>query len=135
MKIFLIGLLARHIGGDPHDTGGESGEIGNPALGPALQDILKNQGGIGFFQKFLPNLIELAFVIGVLVFFFVMLIGAIQWISSGGDKASLESARGKIANALIGIVILFVLFAILKVIEDFFGINILTLDIGVLKIE
>ena len=132
--MFYTVLLARHIGGDPHE--GDTGVgIDNPVLGPSLQDILKNQGGIGFFQTFLPNLIGLAFVIGVLIFFFIMLIGAIQWISSGGDKAALESARGKIANALVGVVILFVLFALLKIIEDFFGINILTLDIGALRIE
>lgn len=80
-------------------------------------------------------MIGLAFVIGSLIFFFVMVIGAIQWISSGGDKAAIEGARGKISNAIIGFVILLAVFAVLGVIEDFFGFNILTLDIGPLMIE
>jgi len=91
--------------------------------------------GRAFFQKLIPNLIGLAFVVGVIVFFFIMIVGAIQWITSGGDKAAIESARGKIANALVGVIILFAVFALLKVLEDFFGINILTLDIGVLEIK
>jgi len=106
-------------------------QLTNPALGPKLQ----GKSGITFFQELLPRLVGLAFVIGALIFFFVMVIGAIQWISSGGDKAAIEAARGKIANAIIGIVILLALFAAVKVIEDFFGFNILTLDIGPLMIE
>ncbi|HJX59325.1 hypothetical protein A2V61_01780 [Candidatus Woesebacteria bacterium RBG_19FT_COMBO_47_8] len=106
-------------------------EINNPALGPALQ----GKSGAGFFQAFIPSLVGIAFVIGTLVFFFVMLAGAIQWITSGGDKAGLEGARGKIVNALVGFIVLLATFALLKVIEDFFGINILTLDIGPLQIQ
>ena len=106
-------------------------QITNPALGPTL----RSQSGIEFFQSLIPRLVGIGLVIGALVFFFVMMIGAIQWITSGGDKAAIESARGKIANAVIGFVILLAVFAVLRVIEDFFGINILTLDIGPLRIE
>jgi hypothetical protein len=105
-------------------------QITNPALGSDL----KGKSGVSFFQTFIPNLVGLAFVIGALVFFFVMVIAAIQWITSGGDKQALESARGKLTNAIIGFVILLLLFVILKVIQDFFGLDILSLDIGPLKI-
>ena len=105
--------------------------IENPALGPGL----RGQTGIGFFQQFIPNLVGLGFVIGSLVFFFVMMVGAIQWITSGGDKAALEGARSKLVNAIIGFIVLLAVFALLKIIEDFFGINILTLDIGPLQIK
>ena len=110
--------------------------IENPVVGDWLRGLpqVSNSSEV-FFAKFLPNLVGLSIVIGVLVFFAIMLIGAIQWITSGGDKAALESARGKIANALIGIILLFATFAIIKLIEDFFGVDILTLDIGPLKIE
>ena len=81
------------------------------------------KSGIAIFQEFIPNLIGLGFVLGALIFFFVMIIGAIQWISSGGDKAAIEAARGKITNAIVGIVILFALFVVLKIIGDFFGIT------------
>jgi hypothetical protein len=105
--------------------------VTNPVLGPGLQ----GKSGVGFFQSFIPAAIGLAFVIGTLIFFFILVIGAIQWIVSGGDKAAIESARGKIGNALIGIVILFSVFVVLMVVEGFFGINILTLDIGPLTIQ
>ena len=87
-----------------------------------------------FFQSFVPYLITLGLIIGAVFFLFILIIGAIQWISSGGDKNALEEAKHKITNAIVGIIILFSVFAVLKLIENFFGISILTLDIGSLAI-
>lgn len=112
----------------------EGGTINNPILNQNLQQMLQNQSAASFFNLFIPKLIGLSLIIGVLIFFFIMIIGAIQWISSGGDKNALEEAKKKITNAIIGIIILFSVFALLKVIENFFGISILTLDIGSLAI-
>lgn len=107
-----------------------SGSISNPALGG-----LGKQTGAEFFAKAIPAGIGLAFVIGALIFFFVLVWGAIDWISSGGDKQKLESARGKISNALVGILLLFAAFAIINLIQTFFHISILTLDITQLIIR
>lgn len=104
--------------------------IKNPVLGD-----LGNLTGSEFFAKAIPAAVGMAFVIGVLIFLFMLIIGAIQWISSGGDKDNLAAARGKISSALVGIVILFATFAIIQLIENFFHIKILTLDIGPLVIQ
>ncbi len=108
--------------------------INNPILGPGLQGVFSS-GPTAFLSTFIPNFIGLALVAGVLIFFFMLILGAIQWISSGGDKQALEAARGRITSAVIGIVILLAAFALLKIVETFFGINILTLDIGPLVIQ
>lgn len=105
-------------------------EIKNPVLGPNLSGL----SGAGFFSALLPKLVILVFIVGGLVFFFMLVTGAISWITSGGEKQSLENARSKITNGLIGIVILFVAFAVIQFIERFFGIKILTIDIGSLTI-
>ncbi|SRR5260221_7170812 len=104
--------------------------ITNPLLG----DLNKNTG-VSFIQQLIPALIGLALVGGSLIFFFMLIMGAIQWITSGGDKAALEGARGRITQALVGIIILFSAFAIVKLVETFFNIHILTIDIGSLKIQ
>lgn len=109
----------------------DASPISNPALGKELNAI---PDGVSFLQKFIPRAIGLAFVVGALVFFFIMIIGAIQWIASGGDKTALEGARGKITSAVVGLIILLSVFAILKVIQNFFHINILSIDIGPLVI-
>lgn len=106
-------------------------QITNPALGP----VLNSNSGTDFVSKLIPSLIGLIFVVGIIIFFFMLLISAIQWMTSGGDKASVEAARGRLTQAIIGIVILFSAFAIIKVIEGFFGLNILSIDIGPLIVK
>jgi len=102
-------------------------QITNPALGNLNSP--SNQGA-GFFAKLVPSLVGLAFVGGSVIFFFMLLLAAIQWITSGGDKASVEAARGRLTQALIGIILLFSSFVVVKLVETFFGISILTIDIG-----
>lgn len=111
--------------------GDSGGGIQNKALRPSIQNL----SGTEFLNLMLPHLIGLALIIGIVIFLFILLIGAIQWITSGGDKAGIESARGKITNAFIGIIILLAVFVLIKLVEDFFGINILTIDLGPFFIE
>lgn len=92
-------------------------------------------GSAGFLSVFVPRFIGLLLVFGGLAFFFMFLWGAITWIISGGDKASVENAKGRITNALIGLILMVGVFAIAKLIESFFGIDILSIDIGPLVIQ
>ena len=104
--------------------------ITNPVIGE-----LGKKTGPEFFAELLPSLVGLVLVIGAVLFFFILAMGAIQWITSGGDKQALEGARAKISNGLVGMIILLCTFAIIRFIEYFFKINILTIDIGPLIIQ
>lgn len=99
---------------------------------PALNENIKDLSGTDFLNKLLPNLISLSFVVAAIIFVAIIIVGAIQWIISGGDKAGIESARGKITNAVIGIIILLSLFAIIYIVENFFGVKILELELNFL---
>jgi len=107
--------------------------ITNPALDSSLQAKVDNP--TAFFNQLLPNAVTLLFVIASVIFLFMMVAGAIQWMTSSGDKQGLESARGRLSNAIVGLFILFALFAIITVLENFFGVDILTLDISGLTIR
>ena len=106
-------------------------QIENPALGPSI----RNLRGVDFFENLIPRLVTLGLVIASIVFIFMLIWGAISWITSGGDKANVEDARGRVINAIIGIVVLFVVWAIASLLEVFFGVDILTLDIRSLTIQ
>lgn len=105
-------------------------QIINPVTDPGLGSL----NGVSFFQNFLPALISLGFIIGVTAFLFMLILGAIQWITSGGDKGAAEAARARVTNALVGLFILLALFAIVNLVELFFGTKILQFDIGALRI-
>ncbi len=99
---------------------------------PALNQNIRNLEGVDFFNRFLPNLISLSFIIGAIIFIAIIIVGSIQWIISGGDKGAVESAKGKITNAVLGLIILLSVFAIIRLLESFFGIEILNLNINFL---
>lgn len=71
----------------------------------------------------------MAVVVAAIVFFFILVIGGIRWIASGGDKANTEAARAQITAALVGLVIVFAAWAIVALINTFFHIDIFKLAI------
>lgn len=102
---------------------------------PILPSELQSQSGETFFANFFPTIVSWIFVIGAVIFLFMLLIGAIQWIMSGGDKGALEQAKGRVTNAILGIILLFGSFAIIQLVEVFFGLNIMSIDISSIKLN
>jgi hypothetical protein len=49
--------------------------------------------------------------------------GGVEWITSGGDKGKLESARNKITNGIIGLAIVASAWAVYRLIDYFLGIG------------
>lgn len=90
-----------------------------------------NWAGLGnlSFGGIISGAISLILLVVALVFFFVLIMGGLRWVMSGGDQKNVEAARNQITNALIGLAIVFATFAIMKLIETIFGISILTPDI------
>lgn len=106
--------------------------IHNPILG---EDPNKINYPIGFLQAFIPKLINVGFIIAVIVFIFVLLWGGISWMTAGGDKQKVEDARSKVTNGIVGLFVVFLVFVIIQVVEMLFGIDIMELDLGILKIK
>ena len=77
--------------------------------------------GAGGISLFLSNLIKLIFAIAAIVLVFMLIWGAYEWIVSGGDKEAVAKARGRILNALIGLAVLAVAFALAVVAAQFLG--------------
>lgn len=96
-----------------------------------LQNVGPDFGGLTGLTvpSVVSGLIKLALVVAAIVFFFILVIGGIQWIASGGDKTQTETARNRITSALVGLVIVFAAWAIVALINTFFGINIFQLNL------
>ena len=77
----------------------------------------------------ISTLIKLILVVAALVAFIFLVVGGIRWITSGGDKEQTAKAQGTITAALIGLVIVFSAWAILRLLETFFGVSIFTVSV------
>ena len=81
------------------------------------------------FGSLFPTLITAAFVIASLIALAFLIYGGIRWITSGGDKAGVESARNTIVAALVGLVITFLAYFIINIVFSFFGLDFATFTI------
>jgi hypothetical protein len=66
---------------------------------------------------------RIVFIIGGLVTLIFLVMGAIQFITSGGDKEKTNEARDKITHAAIGMILLIVLYGLwIVLVSDVLGI-------------
>lgn len=72
-------------------------------------------GGEGI-NRILDVFVLLIFSVGTIIFLFMILVSAVQWISSGGDKEAIAGARKRVTNAVIGLILLAVAFMLLRII-------------------
>lgn len=66
-----------------------------------------------------------ALLIAALLVFAYLIWGGIQWITSGGDKSKTQEARDRITAALVGLAVVAAAWAVMLIIQYFFGISIL----------
>lgn len=90
---------------------------------PSPIQPLVDQGGAGGLSIVLGNAIVLIFRIGIILFVFMVVISAIQWILSGGDKEAVASARGRLTSAVIGLVILGLAWVITTTVGNISGVD------------
>lgn len=81
------------------------------------------------FKGILAGAISLVLILVSVVFFFILVIGGLKWVTSGGDEKKVAAARSQITNALIGLAIVFAAWAIMQLIGTIFNVNILDLTL------
>ena len=112
--------------------------ITNPAIDPKIGYAEPTRGfsqtdTTHVIRLFISNFVKLSFIIGSIVFFFMLLWGGFEYITAGGDKDRVGNESKRITNALIGMVLLLATFAISRLVNQVFGINLLNLEIPVIK--
>jgi len=94
-------------------------QVSNPLLGGDY-DV----GGWNYLNRVLPSFVDIAFLVGVIIFIFIFVAGAFGWITAGGDKGKLETARKRITHAIVGLLILLLVFFLTQLVNAILGINI-----------
>lgn len=67
--------------------------------------------------------LDILLAAAVLIALIYLIFGGIQWISSGGDKTKLQSARNKMVYAIIGLVVAFLAYFIVGLVSAFFRVD------------
>jgi hypothetical protein len=72
---------------------------------------------------FIANLVNIAVIVSGILVFLYLVMGGVEWITSGGDKAHVENAQKRITNAIIGLAIVAASWAIWRIVKVFFGLD------------
>lgn len=96
------------------------GPLGNP-------NTTAQDPGASAFTNFISKAIGIMTVVAFIWFIFQLFIGAISWLSSGGDKVKLQEAQKKISTSIVGLVIVISAIFLVKIIGLIFGVDMLDL--------
>ncbi len=80
----------------------------------------------GSFSNVVSAVVTLLLIAAVVISLVFLIWGGIKWILSGGDKTAVESARSHIIGAIVGLVIAFAAFFVLKIVLNFFNLGDIT---------
>ena|SRR5579859_183522 len=75
------------------------------------------------FGNFINTLLGGVVDIGLLSVFIFLIWGSIEWITAGGDKTKVETARNKITGSVIGLIVLLSSLAIFFLVQQLLGVQ------------
>ena len=95
-------------------------------------DGLTGQGPLGLeggedpgdiFNKYVSSIIGLITIIAIIWFIFLFVFGSFGIMTSGGDKAALESAKKRLTTGVIGLIIVISAIFMIQVIGELLGLE------------
>ncbi|MDD2483327.1 MAG: hypothetical protein PHE32_00625 [Candidatus Shapirobacteria bacterium] len=105
-------------------------QIINPVL-TNKDNINVSENPTGYINSAIQTIISVLFVFGVIYFVYHFILAGYHMISSMGDPKKYEEAQHALLYSLVGIVIIFSVLALLKLVGYIFGID----GLGTLEIK
>lgn len=96
-------------------------------IGPLGLEGKDAKAGAEIFVNAISNIVGFLTAVAIIWFVFQFILGATSWISAGGDSKAVESAKAKLTNAIVGIVIVIAAMVIMSAIGALLGIDIFNL--------
>lgn len=97
-------------------------------IGPLGLEGKEPEAAPTIFTNAISNIIGFLTAVAIIWFIFQFILGAIGWISAGGDAKAVESAKAKLSNAVFGIVLVLTALVLVGVIGALLKIDIFNLE-------
>lgn len=88
--------------------------------------VVEGAATISCIVPLFESVIKAVVSFGAVALFIMLLVGGFKFLTSGGDPKKLESARGTITQAVVGIAIMSIAYLIIYTIEVFTGVTVTT---------
>lgn len=87
------------------------------------------------FGPIVGVIVTMLFIIAVVVALLFLIWGGIRWITSGGDKAQVETARNHIVAAIVGLIIVLLAYFVIQIVLGLFGLSVGSLTLPTFTIH
>ncbi len=74
-------------------------------------------------NSLITTVINVLFAVVGLIFFIMIVIAGIQWVTSGGEEEGKKAAQGRLINAVIGIAIVAAAYLVVELVSSLLGIG------------
>jgi len=111
MNIFLTAINFNQI---------ENGWLKDPGIGfPSLKFSTANN-----LIDLITAMIPYTYLIAGIITFVILILGGFELLTSNGNQETVKKATGRITSALIGFVIVFISYWLIRIVEIILGIKI-----------
>ena len=90
---------------------------------PVIDNCRASVAPADYFNAVLPVIISIFFIVGILYFFWHMIFAGLHLIGSDGDPKKFESSKNEMTYSILGLFVIFSIFAILKLVGYILGIE------------
>lgn len=90
---------------------------------PVLKDCTPSTAPKAYVNSVISNIISIFFIVGVLYFIWHIVFAGYHLIGAQGDTKNFESAKNELTYSFMGLIVMFAVFAILKIVGTVFGIT------------
>jgi hypothetical protein len=95
-------------------------------IGPLGEPGLTESEAVERFGNIISGVIGFLTVVAGIWFIFQFIIGAIGWLSAGGDKVKVELAQKKITQGIIGLAVVVSAVFLIELIGNLLGLKVLS---------
>jgi hypothetical protein len=94
------------------------------AWSPSVKDLGLPPAQAKDFEKLITNILNSATSLAIIAVFVMLLYGGFKYLTAGGDPKAMDSGKNTITYALIGLVLMFGAWFILRLITAFTGVEV-----------
>lgn len=99
--------------------------LGNITTPGGYQPGTSIQESTGAVEKLLSNVLVVLTIVASLAFAIMFLLGGLNWITAGGDKGKIDTAKKMMTSGAIGLIVIAVSYSIVWIVGKALGIDIL----------
>jgi len=102
-----------------------------PAVVLANDDFGPGPATFADLGQMISNILNIAFRMAGIAAFIMIIVGGFQYLTAGGDPKKTQAAGQTITYAIFGLIALIVVWFVFRFLEEFTGVSLTTVELGV----